>query len=126
MNRKGFILVLLALSWPITCLHMIWSGQGSIVHWFVNDQWDYIQSYFYYLFEVISYSMIMLAIWLYINSNLRKDRDVILIFGALFVNQLIDLPHYLLLRRNSDIIQFIQGSILLCAGTKILFNQIKK
>lgn len=126
MNRKGFILVLLSVSWPITCAHMIWLGHSNIVHWFIDNQWDYIQSYFYYLFDIISWLLIMFAMWLYINSNIRKDKDIILMFGALLVNAAIDLPHYLICRRNNDYIIFIQGMIYLYAASKILYNQILK
>ncbi len=126
MNRKGFILILLAISWPITCLHMLWHGNSSMVHWFLNAEWDYIQPYFYFLFDKISYILIFWAMWLYFNSNIRKDKDIRLILLALFVNQLIDLPHYLTLRQSSRLITCLQGFIILYATGKVLFNQIMK
>lgn len=126
MNRKGFILVLLSLSWPITCLHMLWHGNSAIVHWFANNEWDYIQPYFYFLFDKISYILIFWAMWLYFNSNLRRDKDIHLMLLALFVNQLIDLPHYLLLRQSSRLVTCIQGIIILYCAGKVLFNQITK
>lgn len=126
MSRKGFILILLSLAWPITCMHILWSGQTTEVHWFLNDQWDFIQQYFYFLFDKISYILIFWALWLYINSNMRKDKDIILMFGALFVNQLIDLPHYISIRQSSKIVTCIQGAIVLYAASKVLYNQILK
>lgn len=126
MTKKGSILIMLALSWPITCLHMLWRGNESIVYWFVNSEWDYIQCYFYSLFNLISYLLIFMSIWLYINSSMRKDKDVLLLFGANFINQAIDLPHFIICRRSSEIIILIQGLIICYAAIKILFNQISK
>jgi hypothetical protein len=126
MNRKGLILLLLSFAWPITCLHVLWAGQTTEVHWFLNDQWDFIQQYFYFLFDKISYVLIFWAIWLYINSNMRKDRDILLMFGALFVNQLIDLPHYIAIRQSSELVTCMQGIIILYAAGRVLYNQILK
>lgn len=126
MNKKGAILIMLALSWPITCLYMLWHGNESIVYWFINSEWDYIQCYFYALLNLISYLLIFMAMWLYINSSMRKDKDVLLLFGANFINQAIDLPHFILCRRSCDAVILIQALIICYAAVKILLNQIPK
>lgn len=126
MNKKGIILIMLALSWPTTCLHMLWRGDDSIVYWFINAEWDYVQCYFYALFNLISYLLIFMAIWLYINSSMRKDKDVLLLFGANLINQAVDLPHFVICRRSCDVIILIQALIICYAAIKILLNQIPK
>lgn len=125
LTKKGIILLLLSLSWPITCLHNIFTGQAK-VFWFLNNEFEWFQWYFYHCFNMISYIFIFLAIWLYINSSMKKDKDIHLMFNALFINQTIDLIHYLLFRRQNDIIIFVQGIIILYTSIKVVVNQYFK
>lgn len=105
---------------------MLWAGNASVVYWFPAGQWDYKQMYFYEVFNLTSYLFIFLAMWLYVNSSMRKDKDILLLLGANFINQVIDLPHFLICRRASDLVVIIQASIICYASVKILFNQIMK
>ncbi|MCW3466489.1 hypothetical protein [Chitinophaga nivalis] len=127
MNRKGVILILLALSWPITCLHRLWAGDEVIIRWFASPElWDSAQWYFYHVFGYLSYAMVFFACWLYMGSNLKKDKDVMLLLSSLLVNQVIDIPHYMLFRRGSDVVVIIQAAIVLLAAGKVLLTQIRK
>lgn len=125
MMRKHVILFLLFLSWPVNNVHRLWNNCApNKIYPFPADPdyWKDIQWYIHDIGEIICYIFIFMAIWLYINSHLKKDRDIRILFGAIFTNQLIDLPHYLISARHSEYILAAEGAILLYAALKILFN----
>lgn len=127
MTKKGLILLLLALSWPITCISKLWAGNYCEVHYFLPSRtWDYLNWYAYHICNTISYIFIFVGMWLYINSHLKRDKDIIYLFGANVINQVIDLPHYLLFRRESAVVLFAQGAIIIYASFRILLTQIRK
>ena len=125
LTKKGIILILLSLSWPITCFFQLFEGNTK-VYWFLNGEFEWFQWYFYHCFNMISYIFIFIAIWLYINSSMKKDKDIHLMFNALIINQVIDLFHYLLFRRQNDIVIIVQGVIILYTSTKVVVNQYLK
>ncbi|MGN7818772.1 hypothetical protein ACTJJB_01510 [Chitinophaga sp. 22536] len=127
MKRKDGILILLAISWPLTCLHQIWLGSQDIVYWFFpSDMWDGKQWYFYHLFGMLSYLSAFIAMWLYTGSNLRRDRDVLSLITALAINQAIDIPHYMICRRQCLWVVALQGLIFLIACLKVLKNNRRR
>jgi hypothetical protein len=128
MSRKRAILGLLFLSWPVNNLHRLWDNSpAKRLYWFPGDKsyWSDIQWYVHDIGECLCYIFILLGFWLYINSNLKRDKDVRILFGAVLVNQLIDLPHYLWSHRHTEWILAVQGFIVLLAAGKVMFNNAK-
>lgn len=79
--------------------------------------------YIYMLLKDISYLVIFLALWLYMHSSLKRDRQVLSAFGAIFVVQLTEIPHYLLIARHSEGVLLLQGIYLIGIALKILFKK---
>lgn len=128
MTRKGCILTLLVLSWPINNLHRLWSNApDNVGHWFPGNKekaTDF-QWYVHDICESICYLLIILSAWLYITSHLKKDKDVTMMFGAILINQGLDLPHYLWSARHSEWMLVLQGVIMLYAAVKILSRRLE-
>lgn len=118
MNRKQFILLLLKLSWPIGIIRKFFQGSQELHYFLFPELWDTKSWYSYHIFHKISYACVFLALWLYMNSNMRKDKDVIAMFGGIFVIQLLDLPNYLLFRQQSRYFVLVQFLILLFCSLK--------
>ncbi|SKA29711.1 hypothetical protein SAMN04488128_103162 [Chitinophaga eiseniae] len=127
MKRKDGILILLALSWPLSCLHQLWRGGQDIVYWFYpTGMWDGKQWYFYHVFGMLSYLLIFIAMWLYVASNGRRDKDVLTLLSALAINQAVDIPHYLICRRQCLWVVAAQGILFLFACFRVLKNNRKR
>jgi heme/copper-type cytochrome/quinol oxidase subunit 4 len=123
ITKKDIVLLLMAFSWPMTCISMLWANSFQEVHFFADPSiFDYLNWYTFNICNIVSYIFIFLAIWIYINSSLKKDKEVILIFGANLIVQLTDLIHYLLLRKTCKIITVIQAIIIIYASLKVLYN----
>lgn len=123
ITKKDIVLILMSLSWPVTCISMLWANSFQEVHYFADPYiFDYFNWYIFNICNIISYILIFLAIWIYINSSLKKDKEVILIFGANLIVQLTDLIHYLMLRKTCRIITVIQATIIIYASLKVLYN----
>lgn len=130
MTRKGAIILLLFLSWVIGNIHRLWNNTEPVItHPFPYDK-DYPVTWHWYIHTIlkdVSFLSISFALWLYIRSNMRRDRDVIIAFGAVFLNQIIDLPHYILAARHSEKTLDLQGAIMLGAAIIMVINaKIKK
>lgn len=125
MNRKAYIIVLLFLSWGIGNIHRIWNNTDPVyTNPFPFDR-DYPVTWHWYIHTIlkdVSVLSVLLALWLYVTGNFRRDKGISTIFGAIFVIQLTDLPHYILAARHSEVVLAIQGAILLYAALKITFN----
>lgn len=129
MNRKAYILFLVFASWLVLNLHRVLNNMPvREIHPCPMDS-DYevtIHWYAHFVLKDVSYIMIFLAIWLYITSNLRKDKDVILAFWALFVVQVSDIFHYLLWARHNEWFLLFQGVIIVAAAVVIKFKKASK
>lgn len=123
MNRKAYILTLLYLSWGMYNVHRFWNNTEPVyVYPFPLDK-DYEVTwhwYIYLLLKDLSYLLILLALWLYVSRGMRKDKEIMGVFGAVFVVQLIEIPHYLLWARHSEQVLFIEGLILVWSAVKLL------
>lgn len=128
MTRKAGILMLYFLSWPVNSLHRLWnSAPAKTIYWYFADSkvCDDIQWYIHDLCQCISYIMIFIATYLYIDSPKKKDPDVLVAFGAILVNQILDLIHYLGWHRRSEAFLFLEGIIILLAALKIFLKNRK-
>lgn len=109
-------------------LHRLWNDSpAKRVYWYVADkaQWDDIQWYVHDVCQCVCYLIIFLATWLYVDSPKKRDKDVLVAFGAILVNQCIDLVHYIGWHRRSEAILFIEGIVLLVAAIKIFLKNRK-
>lgn len=125
MNRKGLILVLYFISWPVNSLHRLWnSSPAKSVYWYLFDRkcQDDIQWFFHDLFQSICYLLIFIATWLYIDSPRKRDKDVLIAFGAILVNQFIDLFHYIGWHRRCEAVLFLEGIVIIIAALKIFLR----
>jgi len=128
VTRKSIILLLLILSWPINNIHRLWSSSSKgPMYWFPGDKkyWTGVQWYVHDLCEAVCYLFILLSAWLYITSNMKRDRDVTMMFGAVVINQCLDIPHYLWSARHSEWMLVLQGVIMLYAAVKILSRRLE-
>lgn len=128
MNRKGYILILLFLAWPVCNLHRFFShmDRGSYRPFLFNNEEAGLQWYLFHVGGSACYIMIFWAIWLYITGGYKKDRDILTVFGAIFINQVSDLLHYTAWQRHSTTILFLQGFVILFALLILLDRHIKQ
>jgi hypothetical protein len=129
MSRKLYIITLLFLSWILANVHRIWNNTMPVnTNPFPFDK-DYTITWHWYIHSIlkdISFLSILIGLWLYVNSNLKRDRGIILIFGAILVNYIIDIPHYILWARHSETVLTIQGLIMLIAAYKLFVKYLRK
>lgn len=123
MSRKGIIIILLGISWPVDNIHRLlnahkeWPG-----HWypFRSDYIEDLQWYIHDLCQAVSYLLIFIAIQLYISSLLRKDSDISLIFKSILIMQILDVIHYIGWHRTSELVLIIEGLFFLYISIKII------
>lgn len=128
MNRKAYILLLLFLSWPVNNFFRFFMSRPAVAFRpfiFCDEQVNF-QWYLWHLGGSASYIMIFWALWLYINGNYKRERDVITAFGAIFINQVSDIIHYMGWQRHNETFIFLQGFVLIFAAGMILDRQLKK
>lgn len=115
-------------AWPVNLVHRYWLCRPiSYITPFAFDPTRVsVHEHVYNLFGLVSWLFIFWAIWLYITGNYRQDRDFKTIFAAHFINLIIDVPHYLLVYQQSELICFIQGMIVVAASIWTLRRYIKK
>lgn len=126
MNRKSYILALLFLSWIVANMHRAWNNIPiQVIHPIPFERSYEITFHWYahFILKDISYILIFLSILLYINSHLKRDKDVLICFGAVFVIQMTDLIHYILFARHNEYVLFLQGLIMLSAALIILLKK---
>lgn len=128
MNRKSYILLLMFLQWPLFNLYRLWGSRPRVERrpFLFNEEVQSAQWHLRFLGDTLGYALLLLAVWLYVNGNYKKDRDVITIFGAVLINQLIDIFHYIGFNRHSEWIVFIEGFVMLFAGIILFDRQLKK
>lgn len=125
MKRKWFIVILLFASWIVVNIHRVWNNTEPVETYPFPFDKGYPVTWHWYIHTIlkdVSYLLIMLAMWLYIRSNLRRDKAVITAFSAIFLTTISDLPHYILAARHSEAVLAAQGAILLYAALKITIN----
>lgn len=86
-------------------------------------------SFHWYLWHIgtsLCYIMIFWAIWLYITGYFKKERDILTAFGAIFINQISDIVHYMGWQRHNETFIFLQGFVIIFAAGIILDRQLKK
>ena len=129
MTRKLYIILLLFLSWVITNLHRLWNNSPVVfTNPFPLDK-EYQLTWHWYIYSIldaISTAIIFFSLWLYINSNMKKDKDVLRTFGAIFANYLIDIVHYVLCARHNELILSIEGLIIVWAAYKLFVKRLRK
>ena len=126
MTRKGYILILLFLSWIVGNIHRILNNYEPIEgYWFPLDP-KYKCSWHWYVHTIlkdISFTTILVAVWCYVRSNLKRDKSITWTIGTVLLVQITDLPHYLLWARHSEVVLAIQGGIMLYSAIKIWVNE---
>lgn len=129
MNRKLYILMLLFSSWLVANLHR---GLNNLPVKYIHPcpldkQYEVSRHwYIHFVLKDISYIFIFLGVWLYLTSNMKKDKDVVVAFGALFFVQILDLIHYLLWARHNEWVLLLQGAIITAAAAVIRFKKSSK
>lgn len=129
MNRKAYILTLLFASWLVANLHRALNNMPVkyIYPCPLDKQYEVSRHwYIHFVLKDTSYILIFLAVWLYITSNMKKDKDVMVSFGALFIVQASDLFHYLLWARHNEWVLLLQGAIIIAAAAVIKFKKSSK
>lgn len=127
MRRKHYIIILLFLWWPINNIHRLWNNApANPVEWFwFASGWEDIQWYVHDLCQTVSYALIFWAISLYVNSNLKKDSDIVAIITGISLIQFVDVFHYLGWHRRSETILVIEGLMLAFIALKIFIKHRK-
>lgn len=128
MNRKSYILILLFLQWPLFNLYRLWGAAPRVElrpYLFCREVQSY-QWHLRFLGDSVGYGLLLLAIWLYITANYKRDRDVLTVLGAVVINQFLDIFHYIGFNRHSEWLVFVQGFVMLFAGLILLDRQLKQ
>lgn len=129
MRRKQYIIILLFLSWMLANIHRAWNNVPvRVVHPCIWDRKYEVSIHWFvhFILKDISYISIFYAIWLYINSNIKKDKDIIFTFGTIFLVQVIDAFHYILLARHSEYVLIFESAIMLASALIIKYKQASK
>jgi len=125
MGRKGYILVFMILSWPVDNIHRLLNNSAvKMGHWYPFNI-EYEESLQWYMHDVghcLSYLLIFISIWLYIQLPKRNDADINTLFTAMVINQVLDLVHYIGWHRHSVTMLTIEGLVLTYASLKIIAN----
>jgi hypothetical protein len=125
IGRKGYILILLFLSWPVDNLHRLLNDSTvRMNNWYPFNP-KYVESVQWYTHDVchaVAYLLILIAIWLYVQMPQRRDRDINTAISALLVIQAIDVIHYIGWHRQCELILSIEGLILIYASLNIVIK----
>jgi hypothetical protein len=128
MNNKIIILILYFISWPVNSIHRLWNrSPPHLVYWYIANPkcGEDIQWYIHDIGQCISYILIFIATWLYIQRPGKRDSDINYVFGAILVNQCIDLVHYVGWHRRCEEILLLEGVILLFVAIKLFLKSRK-
>lgn len=127
MRRKHYILALLFLWWPVNNIHRAWnSAPAEWVQWyFFSDAKEDIQWYVHDICQAIAYGIIFWGMWLYADSNIKRDHDIRTVIGGIALIQLIDIVHYVGWHRHSEVMLVIEGLILAFIALKIFIKYRK-
>lgn len=128
MSKKGVILMLLIFSWPVNNLHRLLNNVDTPeIFWYPCNpsRHENLQWYVHDVGQCISYLLIFIAIYLYVEYPKRKDPDINALFGGLLINQIIDLPHYMGWHRSSEMILLIQCAIIVYITLKIFIKHYR-
>ena len=130
-TSDGVSIILLFLSWPACLVHRFWNNSTpNKGHWFLTDVdmtdgSPFTQDVQWYVFDtgnMLSVSLIILSIVL-ID---RKTPSYRIALNAVFIISIIDIIHYWLCYKQSELIVLVEGLIMLLAASLILSKQWKK
>lgn len=122
MSKKGAIILMLFVSWPVNNLHRLLNNTPvNFLHFYPFSplSTEDIQWYVHDVFESISYILILLAIKLYIETLRNRIAEVDEIIKCFVIIQIIDLFHYLGWHRRSELILTIECLIFIYTALKI-------
>ena len=122
MSRKGTIILMLFISWPVNNLHRLLNNTPVLMgHWYLFSptSTEDIQWFVHDIFESISYILILLAIKLYIETLRNRILEIDQIINCFVAIQIIDLIHYLGWHRRSEMILTIECLIFIYTALKI-------
>ncbi len=123
MTRKQLIIYLLFFSWFVYNVHRCWNNTAPLYTKpfpFDNSYEITWHWYVYMLLKDTSYLIILSAVWLYVTSNLKKDKDILGAFSAILIVQIIEIPHYLLWARHNEIVLSVEGLVLMWSAYKVM------
>jgi hypothetical protein len=128
MNRKAYILLLIYGSWAVINIHRVWNNMAiEYVHpapldpsYEATKHWHY-----HVILKDVSVLMLMMAAYLYMSGNIRKDKDISRSFGAMVIVWISDIVHYLIWARHSEMVLSLQGMFLLITVTFILIRKLE-
>lgn len=122
MSKKGTIILMLFISWPVNNLHRLLNNTPvNFLHLYPFSplSTEDLQWYVHDVFESISYILILLAIKLYIETLRNRIAEVDEIIKCFVIIQIIDLFHYLGWHRRSELILTIECLIFIYTALKI-------
>lgn len=128
ISRKGYILMMLILSWPVNNIHRLLNdAPPKMVAWYpmAPNKVEDIQWYVHDVCQNISYLLIFIAIYLYTQWPKRKDPDINVVICSLLITHIVDFFHYLGWHRSNEWILTLEGLLLLIGSLKILSNYIQ-
>lgn len=122
MSKKGTIILMLFISWPVNNLHRLLNNTPAILlhmYPFSPNSTEDIQWYIHDVFESISYILILWAIKIYIELLRNRAVEIDYIIKSFLIIQVIDLFHYIGWHRRSEIILTIECFIFIYTALKI-------
>lgn len=108
-------LLLVALAWPVSCVHHLWNNRPPCkVDWFVfYSQKQDVQWYIADTGNMLALSMLLAAFWMSAQNQIIKW-----LTGTLTIISIIDIVHYWLCYNQLQEIVFLQGIMMIAASIK--------
>ena len=127
MRKKTIILLLLGFAVPVTNIHRLLNSTPAMPVSFPFDKAEIdIQWYVPDISTMLSFVFILLAFILYASSNLYKDRDTLILILTIITVQLIDIVHYVLWFKRSEMVLLFESIILILGTTLMLLRNGEK
>lgn len=129
MNKKQFIIFLLFSSWLVSNLHRSLNNMPvKQIHPALLDASYEVSKHWYvhFILKDISYIFIFYSVWVYINSSIKRDRDIIFSFFVIFISQIADLIHYVLWARHNEWFLLFQGIFMIISAILVRYNKASK
>ena len=127
MTKKTIILLLLGFAVPVTNIHRFLNSMPAspVSFPYVKVTTD-IQWYILDISTMLSFVFILGAFLLYVLSDLYRDRDCKILILTVLAVQLIDIVHYVLWFKQSEMVLLFESIILIFGTTLMLLRNGKK
>lgn len=120
-------MILLFLAWVVSVTHRVlnnypptaisfpYSKATTDIQWYVLD-----------IGQMVSVLLILVCFALYIMSGIKKDENIFILILTLLIVQLLDIVHYVLWFKQSEIMFFCENAIIITGIILTVVNNGRK